>query len=194
MWLLSQWKEMEIITLLKKIMKMQKEKHKTESKMHISEVLQRSKLKVWFRGSRERLGRGEDEKAAWCTSGHSSTGTWLCSSNFYSHMKNIPRHKNANNSPSLLSCLRAESLEEEQEEIQIIQRDPNPNCPEEQQGLVNLDWRKTSNIPGAVQRISREMHKLFCNCKIKSVAKPSTCISAPGLHQLETFHSLFKFS
>lgn len=112
----------------------------------------RVELAVWL--SREQFGWAEDEKADWCTRGHSSAGTQHHSRNFYSHLKNTLRRKNANNKTSPFHVFFEEREWEKGggksllfNEIQI------PNVPVKQQAEMNLESekRRSSDIPGSVQ-------------------------------------------
>lgn len=105
-------------------------------------------------------------------SGLSSTGTQRCLKRFYSHLKNTPRHKNANNNLSFLSCLDTER----EGEIPYIQCTPNSKCFRNatsfsEPGPREQLWRLRF-CPGSRQR-SRE---IFCNCEMKTWSKVASVI------------------
>lgn len=91
---------------------------------------EREELLVWLKKSREQLERGEDEKADWCTPGHSSAGTRHRSQNFYSHLKNTLRRRNANNETSAFHVRAERESEREREKNHYYSmRSKSPNVP-----------------------------------------------------------------
>ena len=89
---------------------------------------EREELLVWLKKSREQLERGEDEKADWCTPGHSSAGTRHRSQNFYSHLKNTLRRRNANNETSAFHVRAERGSEGEREKNHYYSmRSKSPN-------------------------------------------------------------------
>ena len=131
---------------------------------------------VWL--SREQYGWGKDEKAVWCTPGHGSAGTPHHSQNFYSHLKNTLRRKNANNETSSFHVLlwREGERRRRRRKSLLFNELQIPNVPVKQQAEVKPGEREKKEelwhpwlCSGRWAEKRRE--ELFCHCEMKMYNK-----------------------